>query len=193
VKQLGRFGRRGGVGTRTGAAETGAAKKGAAKTGAAGVAGLEPTATGVTAFDAFYREQYAPMVRLARLLTGSVAVAEDLTHDAFVRVAPRLGSLERPAAYLRTTVVNACRSHHRHQAVVDRSAPSPAEPSPPSHLVDFADALGELPERQRTAIVLRYYGDLDDREIAEILGCRRPTVRTLVRRGMTALREVIEP
>jgi RNA polymerase sigma factor (sigma-70 family) len=171
------------VGTRTGAP----------KPGPAGVDAIEPSAGGSAEFDAFYREHYPPMVRLARLLTGSVAVAEDLTHDAFVRVAPRLGSLDRPAAYLRTTVVNACRSHHRHQAVVDRSTPPPTDSSPPSHLVDFADALDELPERQRTAIVLRYYGDFDDREIAEILGCRRPTVRTLVRRGMTALREVIEP
>jgi len=143
--------------------------------------------------DAFYREQYPAMVRLARLLTGSVALAEDLTQDAFVRVAPRLATLDQPAAYLRTAVVNACRSHHRHEAVVERLTPAPVEAAPPTHLVDFADALGELPERQRTAIVLRYYADLDDQAIAELLGCRRPTVRTLVRRGMATLREVIEP
>lgn len=156
-------------------------------------------------FEAFYREHHAPMVRLARLLTGSVAVAEDLTHDAFVRIAPRLPTLDRPAAYLRTMVVNACRSYHRHEAVKERTAPSQlaeqqgraergegADPSTPGHLVELADALATLPERQRAAIVLRYYADLPEGEIAELLGCRPTTVRTLVRRGMAGLREVIE-
>jgi RNA polymerase sigma factor (sigma-70 family) len=154
--------------------------------------GTDTEAVDQATFDAFYREHYAPMVRLARLLTGSVAEAEDLTHDAFVRVAPRLDSLERPAAYLRTAVVNACRSHHRHQAVVERLAPAAGEVATADHLVEFEDALARLPERQRDAIVLRYYADLDDADIAELLGCRRATVRTLVRRGMAALREVIE-
>ncbi len=147
-------------------------------------------------FEAFYREQHAPMVRLARLLTGSVAVAEDLTQDAFVRIAPRLTSLDRPAAYLRTMVVNACRSHHRHEAVRARVASTQeaeqSEPSVPTHLVDLADALAALPERQRAAIVLRYYADLPEAEIAELLGCRPSTVRTLVARGMAGLREVID-
>ena len=150
-------------------------------------------------FEAFYREQHAPMVRLARLLTGSVAVAEDVTQDVFVRIAPRLSSLDKPAAYLRTMVVNACRSHHRHEAVQARVASAGdadrerTEPSVPSHLVELDDALAALPERQRAAIVLRYYADLPEAEIAELLGCRPTTVRTLVARGMAALREVIEP
>ena len=63
----------------------------------------------------------------------------------------------------------------------------------PSHLVELADALAALPERQRAAIVLRYYVDLPEAEIAELLGCRPTTVRSLVARGMVALREVIEP
>ena len=67
------------------------------------------------------------------------------------------------------------------------------EPPVPSHLVELADALAVLPERQRAAIVLRYYADLPEAEIAELLGCRPTTVRTLVARGMVALREVIEP
>ena len=150
-------------------------------------------------FEAFYREQHVPMLRLARLLTGSVTEAEDVTQDVFVRIAPRLGTLDEPAAYLRTMVVNACRSHHRHEAVKARVASTQeaelerSEPSVPSHLVELADALAVLPERQRAAIVLRYYADLPEAEIAELLGCRPTTVRTLVARGMAALREVIEP
>ncbi len=149
--------------------------------------------------EAFYRDQYVPMLRLARLLTGSVAVAEDVTQDVFVRIAPRLGTLDRPAAYLRTMVVNVCRSHHRHEAVKARVASTQeaelerTEPLVPSHLVELDDALAVLPERQRAAIVLRYYADLPEAEIAEMLGCRPSTVRTLVARGMAALREVIEP
>ena len=150
-------------------------------------------------FEAFYREHHVPMLRLARLLTGSVTEAEDVTQDVFVRIAPRLGTLDKPAAYLRTMVVNACRSHHRHEAVKARVASNQeaelerTEPPVPSHLVELADALAVLPERQRAAIVLRYYADLPEAEIAELLGCRPTTVRTLVARGMVALREVIEP
>jgi len=150
-------------------------------------------------FEALYREHHVPMLRLARLLTGSVTEAEDVTQDVFVRIAPRLGTLDKPAAYLRTMVVNACRSHHRHEAVKARVASNQeaelerTEPPVPSHLVELADALAVLPERQRAAIVLRYYADLPEAEIAELLGCRPTTVRTLVARGMVALREVIEP
>lgn len=156
-------------------------------------------AMGQWEFEAFYREQHVPMLRLARLLTGSVAEAEDVTQDVFVRIAPKLGTLDRPAAYLRTMVVNACRSHHRHEAVKARVASTQeaelerTEPPVPGHLVELADALAILPERQRAAIVLRYYADLPEAEIAELLGCRPTTVRTLVARGMAALREVIEP
>ncbi len=134
------------------------------------------------------------MVRLARLLTGSVAIAEDLTHDAFVRVAPRLDSLDRPAAYLRTTVVNACRSHHRHEAVVDRLTPTPTTETAPAvaQLVEFEDALARLPRaaagRHRAALLRR------PRRRRHRRAARVPAthVRTLVRRGMAALRGVIE-
>ena len=146
------------------------------------------------AVERLYRESWDDMVRLARLLLGSSSSgAEDVVQDAFVRVAARLGEVEAPRAYLRTAVVNACRSEHRHREVVRRREPPPPSPVLPTYLVDFADALAALPERQRTAIVLRHFGDLPDDEIAEVLGCRRATVRTLVFRGMASLREVIEP
>ena len=74
-----------------------------------------------------------------------------------------------------------------------RHEPRPAEPELPAYLGEFADALAALPERQRAAIVLRHHLDLPDDEIAALLGCRRSTVRSLVKRGLASLREVIEP
>jgi RNA polymerase sigma factor (sigma-70 family) len=147
------------------------------------------------ALERLYRDQWAPMVRLARLLTGSMIGAEDLVQDAFVRIASRPGGLEgirSPAAFVRAAVVNACRSSHRHQAIVHRHEVRAPEPELPDHLVDFADVLARLPERQRAAIVLRHHCGLGDEEIAEVLGCRRSTVRSLVKRGLASLREVIE-
>ena len=153
------------------------------------LAGAVPT------LDALYEREHAAMVRLAHLLTGSLATAEDVVHDAFIRVAPRLATLERPGAYLRTAVINGCRTYHRRTATARQKAAALRVPDSylPGHLVEFFDALHHLPPRQRTAVVLRYYADLPDEQIAVHLGCRRSTVRVLVHRALTHLREVIEP
>ena len=146
--------------------------------------------------EALYRDEYPGLVRLARLLLGTVTGGEDLVQDVFVRLAARpsgVDDLENPRAYLRTAVVNACRSEQRHQGVVRRHDPRPPQPDVPAYLGEFADALATLPERQRAAIVLRHHLDLPDDEIARLLGCRRSTVRSLVKRGLASLREVIEP
>lgn len=150
----------------------------------------------VAELESLYRDEFPGLVRLARLLLGVADGCEDLVQDVFVRVAARpqgLAGLDNPAAYLRTGVVNACRSQQRHAAVVRRHEPHPAEPELPAYLGEFADALAALPERQRAAIVLRHHLDLPDDEIAALLGCRRSTVRSLVKRGLASLREVIEP
>lgn len=151
---------------------------------------------GPDALEQVFRDRWEEMVRLARLLTASAAGAEDLVQDVFVRIAARperLAGVQSPAAYVRAAVVNACRSEQRHQMVVRRHQPRPPEPEMPGYLGDFSDALAVLPERQRAAIVLRHHCDLGDDEIAELLGCRRSTVRSLVKRGLASLREVIEP
>jgi RNA polymerase sigma-70 factor (sigma-E family) len=139
-----------------------------------------------------YRERYEPMVRLAYLLTGDRGVAEELVQDAFVRVHRNWQRATNPPAYLRTAVVNATRSWGRHKAVEIRRQPRPPEPDV---LVadEMWDALQVLPERQRTAIVLRFYEDLPDARIAEVLGCREATVRTAIHRGLARLRKEIEP
>lgn len=140
-------------------------------------------------FEAFYTARYAWAVRLAYGLTGDAGVAEQLVQDSFVRVANAYGRVENPVAYLRATVVNATRSHGRRLGVERRHATVAIDPSTPDHLVEFVDVLNALPSRQRTAVVLRYLEGLDDEQIAELLHCRLGTVRSLVSRGLAALRE----
>jgi RNA polymerase sigma factor (sigma-70 family) len=137
--------------------------------------------------EAAYASSYRALLRVAYLLTGSGAAAEDVVHDVFCRVGPRIATLEDPAAYLHVAVVNQCRSLHRRLARTQRSSPVHDELLD-TGLTEFRDALQTLPVRQRTAIVLRYLCDLPDDEIADILDCRQATVRTLVHRGLAHLR-----
>jgi RNA polymerase sigma-70 factor (sigma-E family) len=139
-------------------------------------------------------------IRLAYLLTGDRALAEDLVQEAFARFVGRLLHLRNPDAfepYLRRTIVNLSRSHFRHRRVearyLQRIAWSPERSSTDSdEHGDLDEAMHEavlrLPARQRAAIVLRFYEDLSDAQTAEVLKCRPGTVRSLVSRGMTTLR-----
>ena len=143
-------------------------------------------------FDGLFAQRYAPMVRLATLLVGNPAVAEELVQDAFVRVHRKWDGVEHPAAYLRTAVVNVCATIGVERGSSGRTptAASPAVAPPQEPLLD---GLATLSERQRVAIVLRYYEDLSEAEIAAALGCRPGTVKSLLHRGLAQLREVIEP
>jgi RNA polymerase sigma-70 factor (sigma-E family) len=144
-------------------------------------------------------ERTAPgAVRLAYLLTGDRSVAEDITQDAFVRVSGRLAHLREGGAfdaYLRRAVVNLAKNHFRRQAVerafLERARPATTSPGHEQPLVEreaTMHALARLPQRQRAAIVLRFYEDLTEDAIAQILRCRNGTVRSLVTRGVQALR-----
>jgi RNA polymerase sigma-70 factor (sigma-E family) len=142
--------------------------------------------------EVLYRDRYDRMVRVAYLVCGDRAAAEEITQDAFVATHQAWDRVREPAAYLRTTVVNRCRSWgRRHQLERTRLLPDPE----PIELVadEMWDALRTLPDRQRTAIVLRFYEDLPDIDIAEILGCREATVRTAIHRALKALRKEIQP
>lgn len=144
-------------------------------------------------FDAFYRDRFAPMVKLAGLITQSPDAARDLVQDAFVRVHRRFDRLDNPSAYLRSAVVNACRSWQRRAVLERRTAASAPAPGPATlDASEMSDALRRLPFRQRAALVLRFYGGFTEAEIAESLGCRPGTVGPLIHRGLAALREVIE-
>ncbi len=143
-------------------------------------------------------------VRLAYLLTGDLALAEDLVQDAFVRLAGRLVHLRDPGAfdaYLRRTVMNLSNSHFRRKKVeraylarargAIRTQDGPWSDRSVEDRDPLWQALGRLSRRQRVAIVLRFYEDLPEREVAEILKCRPGTVKSLVSRGLETLRNEI--
>jgi RNA polymerase sigma-70 factor (sigma-E family) len=142
-------------------------------------------------FEQLYIDTYGSMVRLVYLLIGSNSQAEELVQDAFVRVYAQWSSVESPRAYLRQAVVNACRSHRRRQGRELRHGPGAAARAadPEVHLMQ--DALASLSDRQRKAVVLRYYEDLPEAEIAAILGCRPGTVKSLLSRALARLRQVM--
>lgn len=144
--------------------------------------------------------RHAPeALRLAYLLTGDRGLAEDLVQDAFVRLTGRFFHVRSSgafAAYLRTTIVNLARSHHRRRAVERKfqersSSPDAVDPPDLSDRDRMRSALLMLPIRQRTAVVLRYYDDLSEAQTAEIMKCRQAAVRSLVARGMTTLRATL--
>ena len=148
-----------------------------------------------------YRQHAGDSVRLAYLITGDRALAEDLVHEAFVRLAGRLVHLRNPEAlepYLRRIVVNLANAHFRRLKVEFRylereaalSPPHGAEPDISEREAVWA-ILRTLPTRQRTAIVLRFYEDLSEAQTAEIMRCRPGTVKSLVSRGMSKLRPVM--
>lgn len=145
-----------------------------------------------------YSRHAAEAIRLAYMLTGDRQLAEDLVQDAFVKLAGHLTHLRDPGAfdsYLRRTVVNLANSHFRRKRVerahLKRSAAEPlrsAEAPDMGRRDELWTRLQSLPVRQRTAIVLRIYEDLPEYRVAEILGCRPGTVRSLVSRGLAELR-----
>ena len=143
-------------------------------------------------FVELYASQFAPMVRLAVALTGSEPAAEDIVHDAFVRVHAHWGRVEHPHAYLRTAVVNACRSAARRAARERAMATGQVADIVTLRADEMFDALATLPYRQRAALVLHYYEGLTHAEIAGVLGCREGTVASLVHRGLAQLKRVID-
>lgn len=154
---------------------------------------LEPGA--MEQLEALYRAEYQPMVSLALLLTGSAGPAEELAQDAFVRVAPKLGAADNPGGYLRTTLVNLCRDDGRRQVTAQRHRPPPRRsvqaPAVPTDVGEVWSAIQTLPEPRRQALILRYWADLPTDEIAQLLDVPHPTVRSHIRRGLAALREVL--
>lgn len=157
------------------------------RAGASGRAVAQPEPT----FAELYGDAHADMVRLAYLLTSSVEVARDVVQDAFVSVYNAWSRVREPRAYLRRAVVNGCTSHHR-RVFRDRRHHSGPAPTVELEADELFDVLAALPARQRAAVVLRYWHDLDERAIADALGCRVGTVGSLLHRATARLREVIE-
>ncbi len=154
-----------------------------------------PAGDGVVVLSGFhelYDREQRPMVRLATLLTGSAAMAEEIVQDAFAAVSDRWEELDRPGAYLRTSVVNGAASVLRHREVEARYRPrlaGTANTELPTNLIEVRDALDTLTPRQRFVVVLRYFLDLPDDEIARELDVQPSTVRSLAHRALASLRE----
>ncbi len=141
-------------------------------------------------FAAFYARELAGQVRRAALLTGSADAGHDVVHDAFVEVYRRWDDLRSPGPYLSRAVLNRCRDHARRRATAAAKLPLLVERSTPGDDVLW-DALQALPFNHRAAVVLRYYLQLPEREIADLLGCRPGTVGPWIQRGLRALRKAL--
>jgi RNA polymerase sigma factor (sigma-70 family) len=148
--------------------------------------------TATDAFADFYRARYPGAVRLAWLLTHDHSLTEDVVQDAFIRLQPKFGAVLDHPAYLRMCVVNGCRDRARgdvRSTTRFRLLSAAADTSTADHPSELLDAVATLPYNQRAVVVLRYWADLPESEIAEIVGVRPGTVRTLVARALTTLRK----
>ena len=167
---------------------------------------LEPVAKEWDATQAvteIYNTHYRSLVRLAVLLVRDVATAEEVVQDSFVAMhsaSRRLRDSDKALSYLRQSVVNRSRSVLRHRVVVDRNAPKPAPDMPSAEqgalsLLERSaviSALRTLPQRQREALVLKYYADLSEAQIAATMGISQGAVKSHTARGMASLRAVLE-
>jgi len=142
-------------------------------------------------FADFYRRTYPDAKRLAHLLLSGSPDADDVVQDAYSGLHRRYRAIANPAAYLRVSVVNGAKQHRRRRSrerdrlrLVAGGATDVETPPDP-----LLDAVATLDYRQRAAIVLRYWAGLGDDEIAELLGVRQTSVRTLVHRALQRLRK----
>jgi RNA polymerase sigma-70 factor (sigma-E family) len=162
---------------------------------------LSPAAT--AAVTALYAEHALGLVRLAVVMTGDRGAAEDIVQDAFLGLYRRWDDLPDtsfPLAYLRASVLNGCRTALRRRARLGSrplttgtvASDMPVESAESRALLSeeqrtVAIALRRLPERQREALVLRYYLDLSEEEIARTMGVSRGTVKSATHRGLAAI------
>jgi RNA polymerase sigma-70 factor (sigma-E family) len=150
-----------------------------------------------------YGTHYRSLVRLAALLVRDIGTAEEVVQDSFVAMHGgwrRLRDSDKALSYLRQSVVNRSRSVLRHRVVVDRNAPKPAPDMPSAEHGAIAlfersaviSALRTLPPRQREALVLRFYADMSEAQIADAMQISRGAVKSHTARAMQALRTVLE-
>jgi RNA polymerase sigma factor (sigma-70 family) len=165
-----------------------------------GTSGLTPTsfrAAGAgdpyDSFEDLYRAIWPPAVRLAWLLSGSRELAEDIVHDAFLRVEATWQELADPLPYFRRMVINGVRSEHRHALVERRHRPDPPGPAFDPEMEEVWNVVAQLPDRERAALVLRFYLDMTVDQVADHLSCPSGTAKSLIHRGISHLREKVTP
>jgi len=152
---------------------------------------------------ALYTAHYRSLVRMAALLLHDTPAAEDVVQDAFVAMHGswrRLRDTDKALAYLRQAVINRARSRLRHLKVAERKAPAPSPDAASAEhgmlraleRAEVMTALRALPTRQREVLVLRYYADLSEAQIAETMGISSGAVKSHASRGIAALRKTME-
>lgn len=150
---------------------------------------------------ALFTREVGPMTRLATLLDADDP--ENLVQEAFLRLHRKWATMRDPQAatgYLRTIVVNLARSGHRHRRVVGRhsfamdrdASPTEDTAARSAEHADVLQALSGLGNRHREALVLRYWLDLSEAEMAAAMGISQGTVKSHVSRGLVALRAAID-
>ncbi|EFL25984.1 putative RNA polymerase ECF-subfamily sigma factor [Streptomyces himastatinicus ATCC 53653] len=151
-----------------------------------------------------YRARRLDMIRLAIFLVDDLHTAEDVVQDAFAAVCRRHGArlddLQDAHAYLHTAVVNAARSVLRRRRTARAYTPPYQGPGAPvdeplllaEEHRQVLDALGQLTARQREVLVLRYWSDLTEAQIAETLGVSRGTVKSTASRALATLEKLLE-
>jgi len=148
---------------------------------------------GPDSFAELYHAEFARLVRLATLLTGRAEAARDVVQDAFVGLHVKWGSVADPEAYVRRSVVNGCRSHHRRAARdADKARRAAAGGDTDANLgVDHTLAtLAALSHRERAVVVLKFYERRSEAEIAALVGCRPGSVGPTVGRALAKLRDL---
>ncbi len=155
-------------------------------------------------FEEFAAERMPGVLRFAAVLAGDRATAEDLAQEVLIRAYSRwdrIGGLDRPELYVRKMMLNEYLSWRRRSwRQVPAGGPAiEAASAVPDHAAGYTEReallaeLGKLPRRQRAVLVLRYYEDRGDTEIAELLGCSPGTVRSHASRALAALRVEMSP
>jgi RNA polymerase sigma-70 factor (sigma-E family) len=154
---------------------------------------MTPEAVAVSqSFDSFFQSQHDPLLRLAHLLTGNPAVAEELVQEALLATHQRWAGLDNPAGYARRALVNLCHSHQRRRFVERRHsrADQPRLTLPPEIDETWAVIRG-LPHDQRAVLVLRFYEDMRMDDIAALLDKPVGTVKSLLHRALARLKETL--
>ncbi len=140
-------------------------------------------------FNELYAAEFVPLVRLATLMTGQRELARDVVQEAFVRLLVKWATVRNPSAYVRRSVVNGCRSHHRREGRRHRDE-SLADRSAPFQVDHTLATLAALSHKQRAIVILKYYEDRSEAEIADIVGCRPGSVGPTLQRALSTLRAI---
>jgi RNA polymerase sigma-70 factor (sigma-E family) len=139
-------------------------------------------------FDTLFVRERVKLTRLAHLLTGSNHVGEEIVQEAFIRLHARWDTVYNPRGFLRTVVSNLAKTHSKRARLELRHSQQVPGIVGAPELDDTWAAVCRLPFRQRAVLTLRYYEDMTEAEIAEVLGCRLGTIKSAHHRAINRLR-----